>query len=110
MSSYIYIYICKRFIDDLTAISDGGEYGRSISEIYPDELELKAEHVLNFDISVVDGRFIYKLFDNRDEFPFLVSQRLAKKRPKESRSFVRPLVTQFLENRSLLFSETFAVR
>ena len=35
----------------------------------------------------------------------LVSQR-SRWRPKNSRPFVHPLVTQFLENRSLLFSET----
>ena len=73
-----HFHSCKRFIDDLTAINDGGEFGRSISEIYPDELELKAEHsgnhatFLNLDISIIDGRFIYKLFDKRDEFPFFI--------------------------------------
>ena len=73
-----HFHSCKRFIDDLTAINDGGEFGRSIYEIYPDELELKAEHsgnhatFLNLDILVIDGRFIYKLFDKRDEFPFFI--------------------------------------
>ena len=48
------------------------------SEIYIDELELKAEHsgnhatFLNLDISVVDGRFIYKLFDNATNFHFFI--------------------------------------
>ena len=41
------------------------------------------------------------------DFPvFLVSRQLAEKRPKESPLFVRSFITQFLENRSLLFSET----
>ena len=52
--------------------------------------------------------------ENPTFFNFLVSRCLAEKRPKESRPFVRSsvrssvrsLVTQFLENRSLLFSET----
>ena len=34
----------KRFIDDLCAINDSGEFGRSICEIYPKELELTVEH------------------------------------------------------------------
>ena len=34
----------RRFIDDLCAINDGGEFGRSHPEIYPHELEIKCEH------------------------------------------------------------------
>ena len=34
----------KCFIDDLCAINDGGELGRSICDIYPKELELKVKH------------------------------------------------------------------
>ena len=54
-----HFHSCKSFIEDLTAINDGGDFGRSIS-------------FLNLDISVVDRRFIYKLFDKRDEFPFFI--------------------------------------
>ena len=36
---------------------------------------------------------------------FLVSQRLAEKRPKESRPFVRPSVTQYLKIRTSELSE-----
>ena len=67
-----------RFIDDLFAANDGGEFGRVYSEIYPEELELKLEHsgshatFLSLDISLVEGRFIYKLFDKRDSFPFFI--------------------------------------
>ena len=32
----------RRFIDDLCGINDGGEFGRSHPDIYPNELELKA--------------------------------------------------------------------
>ena len=32
------------FIEDLCAIIDGGEFGRSICDIYPKELEPKFEH------------------------------------------------------------------
>ena len=33
-----------RFIDDLNAMNDGGEFERHFKEIYPPELELKKEH------------------------------------------------------------------
>ena len=39
-----YFHSTKRFIDDLSTINDGGEFGRLICEIYPKELELKVEH------------------------------------------------------------------
>ena len=66
----------KRFIDDLCAINDGGEFGKVYKDIYPQELELKVEHTglhasfLNLDISISDGTFIFKLYDKRDAFPF----------------------------------------
>ena len=81
-----------RFIDDLLAINDGGEFERLHKEIYPVELELKKENInfdaatyLDLDIKIVDGVFEYKLYDkrkalrvNRKElhivrFPFLSS-------------------------------------
>ena len=68
----------KRFIDDLCAINDGGEFGRSYLDIYPKELELKIEHqgehasFLNLDITIKEGIFVYKLFDKRDSFPFSI--------------------------------------
>ena len=51
----------KHFIDDLSAINYGGEFGRSICEIYPKELEHKVEHqsdhatILNLDITIEEG-------------------------------------------------------
>ena len=68
----------KRFIDDLCALNDGGEFGRSYKDIYPNELELKVEHsgvhasFLSLDITISDGIFVYKLFDKRDAFPFSI--------------------------------------
>ena len=68
-----------RFIDDECNLNDGGEFGRSYRSIYPLELELKCEHqgthatFLDLDINVSNGIFIYKLFDKRDDFPFLSS-------------------------------------
>ena len=68
----------SRFIDDLCAINDGGKFSCLHNEIYPDELELKMEHsgnhasFLNLDINIVNGKFIYKLYDKRDTFPFFI--------------------------------------
>ena len=68
----------KRFIDDLCAINDGNLFQSVYKDIYPDELELKVEHTgtrasfLNLDISIVDGIFVYRLFDKRDAFPFSI--------------------------------------
>ena len=66
----------KRFIDDLCAINDGGEFGRSICEIYPKELKLKVEHqgdqakFLNMDITIDEETFTSKLIDKKTPFPF----------------------------------------
>ena len=68
----------KRFIDDLCALNDGGEFGRVYKDIYPSELKLKVEHsgshasFLNLDITINEGLFVYKLFDKRDAFPFSI--------------------------------------
>ena len=67
-----------RFIDDECNLNDGGEFGRSFQQIYPKELELKCEHeglhatVLDLDICVSDGIYVYKLFDKRNDFPFFI--------------------------------------
>ena len=58
----------KRFIDDLCAINDGGEFERSICNIYPKELGLKFEHqgdratLLNLGIIIKEKTFIFKFF------------------------------------------------
>ena len=61
-------------IDDLCAINDGGEFGKSFNEIYPPELELKMEHegshatFLDLDISTA--------YDKRDSFNFFIVRML----------------------------------
>ena len=68
----------RHFIDDNCNLNDDGEFGRSVSEIYPDNLEVKCEHegthatFLQLDITIQDGLAIYKLFDKRDNFPFFI--------------------------------------
>ena len=68
-----------RFIDDLNAMNDCGEFERHCHEIYPDELELGKENLndseasfLDLDIRIVDQKFEVSLFDKRDEFPFSI--------------------------------------
>ena len=67
-----------RFIDDLNAMNDGGEFEKHIKNIYPAELELKKEHgnmsasFLDLDINLENGKFLMKLFDKRDAFPFKI--------------------------------------
>ena len=68
----------KRFIDDSCDINDGNLFGEIYNEIYPEELELKLEHsgshasFLNLDITILEGEFVYKLFNKRDAFPFSI--------------------------------------
>ena len=69
-----------RYIDDLNAINDGGEFENCHKEIYPPELELKKENegnsaasFLDLDISISNDRtFDIKLYDKRDAFPFKI--------------------------------------
>ena len=67
-----------RFIDDQANLNDSSEFSKSYLEIYPPELQLKCEHqghhatFLDLEISVVNDKFIYKLFDKRDKFPFTI--------------------------------------
>ena len=67
-----------RFIDDLGTLNDNGTFEESISQIYPEELVLNKEnHELNINasyldlnISVVENKFQYELYDKRRAFPF----------------------------------------
>ena len=72
-----YFHSAMHFTDNRCLINDGGEFERSICNIYP-EFELKIEHqsdhatFLNLDITIRKGTFIHRLFDKRDLFPFLI--------------------------------------
>ena len=68
-----------RFIDDLGAINDQGEFEIHFKEIYPPEMELKKENngsleasFLDLSISISSGVFNSKLYDKRDNFPFAI--------------------------------------
>ena len=68
----------SRFIDDLIALNDGGEFGKIHNKIYSKEMDLKKEHsgthatYMELDISILNKIFVYKLFDKRDDFPFSI--------------------------------------
>ena len=70
-----------RFIDDLNALNDGGEFERAAKEIYPPELTVNRENTddksasfLQLWISITNNNkvFSYKLYDKRDAFPFFI--------------------------------------
>ena len=70
-----------RYIDDLLAINDGDEFEKHFLEIYPTELELKKENIINTEtsflelsISISDNSFHTKLYDKRDDFGFHISR------------------------------------
>ena len=68
-----------RFIDDLCAVNDDGEFENNITNIYPEELELKKENAgyeqasfLDLNINISDNKFSLKLYDKRDDFNFKI--------------------------------------
>ena len=103
----------NRFIDDLCALNDGGEFRRVHKDIYPSELELKEEHsgseasFLSLFININEGIFVYKLFDKRDGFPFsIVRMPYISSNIPES-IFYSAMVGEFLRiaRSTLLFSD-----
>ena len=68
----------SRFIDDLCALNDGGEFAKNHRKIYSKEMQLKKEHegrhatFLELDVNINNSIYIYKLFDKRDDFPFSI--------------------------------------
>ena len=95
-------FLIRRFIDDLCAINDDGEFGRVFREIYPPELELKLEHsgqmatFLNLHIQIMDGKFVYKLFDKRNNFPFSIVRMPHRERNIPESIFYSALAGEFL--------------
>ena len=68
-----------RFIDDLNAINDSGEFEKNYRHIYPEELELGKENsnnteasFLDLDLKIINGIFKVGLFDKRDAFNFSI--------------------------------------
>ena len=103
-----------RFIDDECNLNDGGEFGRSFHQIYPRELELKCEHsgthatFLDLEITIVDGIFVFKLFDKRNEFPFFIVRMPDLSENIPSHVFYRSVMSEFLRiARSTLLYQDF---
>ena len=68
-----------RFIDDLIAINDDGEFEKSFREIYPPEMELKRENskddaasYLDLGLEVKAKQISSNLYDKRDAFNFSI--------------------------------------
>ena len=68
-----------RFIDDLIALNDDGEFARSFREIYPPEMELKRENhedtaasYLDLGLEIEDKRISSNLYDKRNAFNFSI--------------------------------------
>ena len=68
-----------RFIDDLCTLNNRNHIGNNWKKIYPRELILNKENeneeeasFLDLVITVEDRKFITRIYDKRDAFPFLV--------------------------------------
>ena len=102
-----------RFIDDECNLNDSGEFSRSFHLIYPSDLHLKCEHngihatFLELDISIVDGLFVYKLYDKRDDFPFHIIRMPDKNGNIPLHVFYGSIMSEFLRiaRATLLFSD-----
>ena len=103
-----------RFIDDLLALNDDSEFSMAHANIYPPELELKVEHMgthatfLDLDITIADGKFVYKLFDKRDNFNFHIVRMPHLSSNIPSTIFYGSVLSEFLRiARSTLLFEDF---
>ena len=68
-----------QFIDDLLTMNDGGEFARSLEEIYSPELELHKENegtsnatFLDLNIKTDGVKVATSLYDKRNAFPFFI--------------------------------------
>ena len=84
-------------------MNDDGLFERYHAEIYPAELELKKENVVNtsatfldLDISIVNNRFQTKLFDKRDNFSFAIVRLPFLSSNMPSKMFYSSLGAEFL--------------
>ena len=97
-----YFHSIKRFVDDLLAINDSGEFSRQHSNMYPAELDLKLEHsgdhatFLCLDIRIENEQFVWKLYDKRDDFPFSIVRMPYKCSNIPENIFYASIVGEFL--------------
>ena len=83
-----------RYIDDLCAINDNGEFERVFSDIYPMEVELTKENstnssatFLDLSIEINERKFSTHIYDKRDSFPFYITRMPYKDSNIPSRMF-----------------------
>jgi hypothetical protein len=70
-----------RYIDDITSVNDDGIFEKVYKEIYPRSLSLKKmnetdqqANVLDISVNIQNGKFLCKVYDKRDEFPFVCNR------------------------------------
>ena len=91
-----------RFIDDLLAVNDDGEFEKCFKKIYPPELELKKEHsgdsvsFLDLCITIKGRSFETSLYDKRDSFPFSIVRMPFKSSNIPSKTFYATISAEIL--------------
>jgi hypothetical protein len=73
------VFNTVRYIDDLNTLNDDLQFSNYISEIYPPELILNKENssplqatYLDLEITVDNNKYVYKLYDKRNAYPFSI--------------------------------------
>ena len=92
-----------RYIDDLLAINDNGEFERNYKNIYPPELALKKENVnndsasfLDFQLSIVNRNISTQLFDKRNSYTFKIVRLPYKSSTLPSKMFFSTISAEVL--------------
>ena len=92
-----------RYIDDLLAINDGGEFERSYLDIYPAELELKKENesnntatFLDIHLCIVNNKINTQLYDKRDNYSFKIVRFPYKSSTLPSKMFFSTISAELL--------------
>ena len=92
-----------RYIDDLLAINDNGEFEKNYLNIYPPELQLKKENCnnntasfLDFQLFINDGSISTHLFDKRDSYSFKIVRLPYKSSTLPSKMFYSTISAELL--------------
>ena len=92
-----------RYIDDLLAINDNGEFERNYLNIYPSELELKKENITNdtasfldFQLKIQEGNISTHFYDKRDSYNFKIVRLPYKSSTLPSKMFFSTICAELL--------------
>ena len=92
-----------RYIDDLLAINDNGEFEKHFKNIYPPEIALKKENVnndsasfLDFQLSIVNRNISTQLFDKRNSYTFKIVRLPYKSSTLPSKMFFSTISAEVL--------------